>query len=138
MKTTPETTLPSITDRLKGGYTAACEILNREILTIDSFAALPEAQRNAFFALHKIHTVIEAINEGHQFDWNNWEEKKWFAWWDMETYGDAPAGSGFAVGGVGYADTGTDVSARLCTRTEEHTRFVAELMLDEYRIWIKG
>jgi hypothetical protein len=136
MKTKTETT---IMDRLKNGYPDACKLLKREPLTLEQFKQLypTEEDANAFFALHKITTVIEAINEGHQFNWNDNGEFKYYPWWDMETYGDASAGSGFSLRGVVCVSTATTVGARLSMRTREHANFVAELMLQEYKIWMK-
>lgn len=118
-------------------YEDACTILGRTPLTLADFSALPEADQQPFFSLHKITTAIEAINEGHVFDWNNWGEGKYYAWWDLETYGDAPAGSGFSFFVYVYARTHTFVGSRLCTRTEAHTKHIAKVFFEDYRHWIK-
>lgn len=128
--------MSDIKDRINS-YEDACAILGRKPLTLADFSALPEADQQPFFSLHKITTAIEAINEGHVFDWNNWEERKYYAWWDMETYSDAPAGSGFSVVVYDDARTDTSVGSRLCTRTEAHTEHLAKVLLDDYRHWIK-
>lgn len=118
-------------------YEDACKVLNREPLTLEQFNFLPEADRQAFFSLHKITTVIEVLNEGWQPDWNDYDQMKCYPWFDMETYGDAPAGSGFSFGGYDFDDSYTGVGARLCVETPEKAKFVGKLMLEDYKHWMK-
>lgn len=126
-----------ITERLKS-YEDACTLLNRQPLTLEQFNFLPETDRQAMYSLHRILTGIEAINEGHVFDWNNYDEYKYYPWWDMETYDDNPVpGSGFSLGGVGCDSANSDVGARLITRSDAHARHIAEIFFEDYRNWIK-
>ncbi|AWW32153.1 hypothetical protein DN752_19520 [Echinicola strongylocentroti] len=118
-------------------YEDACKILDRKPLTLEEFSFLPESERQSFYSLHRIRTGIEAINEGHVFDWNNWDESKYYPWWDLETYNDDPAGSGFSYGDCASAGTCANVGARLCTRTREHCGHIAKVFFEDYRNWIK-
>ena len=130
-----QTTLP-IQERIKT-YEDACSALNRQPLTEEQFSFLPEKDRKAMFSLHKITTVIEALNEGHEFDWNDYSERKYSPWFDMETYGDAPAASGFSFYDFGYDITFSSVGARLVLRTRELAEYVGKQFLEDYRNWFK-
>lgn len=118
-------------------YEDACKILNIQPLTLENFSHLPEGQRQYYYSHHRITTAIEASKEGHQFDWNDYDDRKYFPWWDMETYGDAPAGSGFSYDGYVCDSSGTDVGARLCTRTSAATAHLAKVFFEDYRVIMK-
>ncbi len=136
---TTESKTKSIKDRLQNGYPDACKELNREPMTLEQFKAFykDEKQANYYFSHHKITTVVEALKEGYEFDWNNDEEWKHYPWWDMETYGDAPAGSGFSLVAVYCVNTLASVGARLSSKSEADAKFIAELMKDDYKVIMK-
>ena len=78
-------------------YEDACKALNREPLTLDDFSPkLPADKRQYLLSMERVTTFIEALKEGHEFDWNSYEDRKHYPWWDMETYGDEEPGSGTA------------------------------------------
>jgi hypothetical protein len=128
-------TTPAVTaDTL---YADACKILGKQPLTIDAFAALGD-EAQAFLSLHRITTVIKSRRPAnHVFDWNNYDERKWYAWWDMETYEGQSAGSGFAFDGCVFDYAGTDVGSRLCSTTSADAKDIALAMIDDYRNWMK-
>lgn len=112
-------------------FEAACEALKIEPILPD-VSMLPERFRKSNIANHKLDVIIEATNEGHIFDWNNYSESKYILWWNMETYGDAP-GSGFSLycvdGGRGF----TRVSARRVFKTREDAEYVGKTHIDLFR-----
>lgn len=130
-----QTTLP-IQERIQS-YEDACSALNRQPLTEEQFSFLPEKDRKAMFSLHKITTVIEALCEGWEPDWNSYSDLKYYPWFDMETYGEAPAGSGFSFCTYGFDRTVSRVSARLVLRTRELAEYVGKQFLEDYRNWFK-
>lgn len=137
METQTNTT---IKDRLRaGGYEAACTELKREPLSLEKFKILyhDEDESQAFFSLHKVTTMIKALKEGRKLDYNNRKQKKYSAWWDMETYGDNPPGSGFRLHDVLCTAASTNAGARLSSESEDDTRFVAELLPEDYKNWMK-
>lgn len=119
-------------------YEDACKILGIQPLTLENFSHLPESQRQYYYSHHRIATAIEASKEGHEFDWNNSNEYKYYPWWDMETYGDAPAGSGFSYDVCGLTRTLARVGARLSTRSRAHTEHLAKVFFEDYRVIMKG
>lgn len=118
-------------------YLKACELQGYQPLTLDQFSHLPENQRRASYSTHRVWTVIEAGKEGKKLDYNNYAEDKRYPWWDMETYGDEPAGSGFRLHFVYCARTGTYVGARLSSFDGELAQHIAEVMKEDYRNFIK-
>lgn len=119
-------------------YEDACKHLNMTPLTLEEMKIYPENQRPYMLSNHRIVTVLDVVKEGDApLDYDNYERKH-FPWWDMETYNDEPAGSGFSLYGVGCAYTHSGVGSRLSTLEEEKTQYVAEIMLEDYRVVMKG
>jgi hypothetical protein len=91
----------------------------------------PAQHQTALIAAAKMFVINEAINEGHQFDWNNFDEKKWFPWFDMELTEDNPSGFRFYV-----AYCGIDLShvgSRLSYRTRAAAEHAGKTFVDIYR-----
>jgi len=83
---------------------------------------------NSFAKAIRINRVL---NEGWQPDWNNWEERKYYPWFDME--GEAGSGSGFSYYDYVYVITLSDVGARLVFKTRDLAEFVGKTFTDIYR-----
>lgn len=69
------------------------------------FSSFPEDMRKHFEALFKMVVIVEALNEGWKPDWDNYNECKYYQWFEMSpssfafldsryVYGAALAGSG--------------------------------------------
>jgi len=117
-------------------YLDACKALGKPPHTLEQYAH-HEEDAQAFFSLHRITTVIKARKAGHVFDWNNDDEYKYYPWADMETYGDAPAGSGFSLDAVDCDLTASNVGARLSSKTRDDAREIFETMIEDYKNWMK-
>lgn len=131
-------TKTTIRERLKEGYSAACKELKRTEKRLEDFKAIHEedAEAQAFFSLHKITTVIKALKEGKKTDYNNPTEEKHYPWWWMKDSAGCP-GSGFSLVDVICGDADSSVGARLSSFTEDDARFVADLMPEDYKNWMK-
>ncbi|MHB1278271.1 MAG: hypothetical protein ACYC1Q_07725 [Bacteroidia bacterium] len=118
-------------------YEDACKLNGAAPMTLADFEKFPENQRQYMFSMHRVVTVIEAQKQDRLFDWNDEDQDKYSPWWDMETYGEAEPGSGFAF--FDYVGTGTDtyVGARLSNFSSEETRFIAEVMFEDYKVIMK-
>jgi len=119
-------------------YEDACKLLGLEPVTIENFSFLPEAEAKFQLAVHRVTRTIEAQKQGRQFDWNDGDQRKYFPWWDMETYGDAVPGSGFSFFVYAYSYSFSHVGSRLSNFSAEETKFIAEAMFEDYRIIMKG
>jgi hypothetical protein len=128
----------SIFKECSEAYQDACKTLNKEPLTMEDFSPkLTDDKKQYLLSVERVTTVIEAKKEGHKFDYNDDDEYKYYPWWDMETYGDAAAGSGFSLGVVYCAYTATDVGARLSSMSETDARQIAKVMHEDYRVIMK-
>lgn len=120
-------------------YNDACKKLKTEPLTLQDFSPKLSAEKRQYLlSVERVTTVIEAKKEGKEFDWNDSSQQKRFPWWDMETYGGAPAGSGFSLGSVVRDLVFSNVGARLSSFTEDEVRDVVKYMLEDYRVIMKG
>lgn len=118
-------------------YEDACGLKGIQPLTIDAFDRLPENQRLAAFSKHKVETVIEVLQQGREFDWNDLDQPKWFPWFDLETYGDGRENDGFVLADV-YCDyVLTNVGARLCSFSNDDAKHVATIMLSDYKAFMR-
>lgn len=130
-----EATLP-IMERVKS-YEDACAIAGITPLTLEQFTFLPEDQQKAMYGLHKVITVIDALNEGWKPNWNDSSEFKYYPWFYLrDQAGDVP-GSGFSFVGCDDGNAGSTVGSRLCLDTSEKAEYVAEIMLQEYKDFMK-
>lgn len=118
-------------------YEDACKELNTPPVTIEHFAFLAEDERDYAFSMHKLLTVHKAFHQGRTFDWNDYDQPKYYPWWDMETYEGQETGSGFRLIDVYFSCVFTLVGSRLCSFSEEEARYIAETFIDEYRKMLK-
>jgi len=83
--------------------------------------------------------VIEAINadeDGKRWvpDFDNWEERKYTAWWDMRS--EAAGGSGFSYCAYGRGLGSSDVGARLVFRDRPRAEQFAKHFTDLAKGWM--
>ena len=92
----------SIIERIKT-FEDAMQATGRK--EVPDFSSFPEDMRKHFEALFKMVVIVEALNEGWKPDWNNYNEYKYYSWFDMSPssfafcdslcdFGNACAGSG--------------------------------------------
>ena len=118
-------------------YQDACALEGRTPLTLEQFAFLPEEEKKAAFCLHKIHTVIRVVKQGRKFNYNDIKEWKYSAWFRMHDKQGEEPGSGFAYYVCADTATLTGVGARLCSFSSEDTKYIAEVMLEDFRTYYK-
>lgn len=111
----------------------------RDLNDITKFDFLPESDRAAVAAFYQLSVVREALNkeankgENWYPDWNNYNQYKYYPWFDLETYGDAPASSGFAFDDYVYVYSGSGVGSRLCYISEEVAEYAGTQFIDLYK-----
>ena len=67
-------------------------------------------------------------------DFNNIKEEKWSAYWDMETYNDAPPGSGFVLGHGRFVRTCSHVGARRVFFSKAVGQYLCTQFVDVFRV----
>lgn len=77
-------------------------------------------------------------NDGKDWvpDWQDSDEQKWQAWWDLEKDKNNP--SGFRFDASCYVGTFTVTPARLCCKTEAGLKHSADKFIPDWRAFIKG
>ena len=118
-----------ITDRIKTFQDACRELSLQE----DGFLSLTCNQESmggalkSIAAYSKLIIIAAALNEGWVPDWDNTNQKKWYAWFKM--------GSGFGFSGTdcGSWCAGTDAGSRLCFKTAELAEYAGRQFTDMYQ-----
>lgn len=104
-------------------------------LQLDPSTVLPEVSNlpngKALLALAKLFIIIEAINDGWKPDWNNYDEYKYYPWFDLKKEENNP--SGFRLDGVVYDCTYSRVGSRLCFASREKAEYAAKQFEDLYK-----
>ena len=95
----------------------ACKLLNIPA-TIPDYSHLPKHLKESFEADYQLKIIIEAQNEGHVFDWENYEEDKWNVVMNMSAAG----GPAFDYSAYGSAYSGC--GSRLSLRTKADSDYV--------------
>lgn len=94
---------------------------------VPDFSNLPTDMRKHFEAQYKMIVIAEALNEGWIPDWDNYDEYKYYPWFEMSP-------SSFAFG-VSYSDSTNAIAgsgSRLKFRTHELSEYAAKQFID---IW---
>lgn len=110
----------------------ACKALSIPT-TLPQVDALPEKHRKAIVANYQLYVIAQALNEGWEPNWNDFSERKYYPWFDMETYGDAPVGSGFSFLGYDCDYTNTFVGSRLCFKSRELAEYAGKQFESIYK-----
>jgi hypothetical protein len=100
-------------------FDQACELRGYDPATcLPNVEGCPPSLQKSMVSFAMLLIICEAQNEGHQFDWNNDEEYKWFPWFDMEKTASNPSGFRFGVSVYYFADTSLAGGSRLALRTK--------------------
>jgi hypothetical protein len=106
----------------------ACELkgYNPDDIKID-LSRFPEKHRDAIQAFAELCVIHEAQNEGHEFDFNDLNERKWFPWFDLEKDETAnPEGFRFHASIYHCIYAHLAGGSRLSVRTSEEAKHVGE------------
>jgi hypothetical protein len=117
-------------------YKLACEKLNISS-ELPNVPHLPIGLQNFILSKIMLPILIKAERGDWVPDFNNYSQWKYYPWWDMETYGDDTAGSGFSLNGVYCDGTGTCIGAPFVFEHEVTAKEFAEKYIDLYRFIMK-
>lgn len=96
--------------------------------------AFPTHLQNALTSYAKLLIITEAINEKHVFDWNNWNERKYFPWFDLEKdETNNPSGFRFLVTIYVFTYSDSAGGSRLCYRNARDAEFSAVTFIDLWK-----
>ena len=117
----------NITDKVKS-FEDACQLLGIEP-NVPEVSMLPDNHQKAIVAHYKLVIIAEAINEGWKPNWDNWDERKYYPWFNMSS----SSGAGLSYDGFGRWGTGSGVGSRLCFKTWELAEYIGKTFIDLYK-----
>ncbi len=94
---------------------------------VPDFSNLPTDMRKHFEAQYKMIVIAEALNEGWIPDCDNYNEYKYYPWFEM-----SPSSFAFGVSSYATASAAAGSGSRLKFRTRELANYAAEQFID---IW---
>ena len=100
----------SIIEKIKT-FEDAMEATGRK--EVPDFSSFPEEMRKHFEALFKMVVIVEALNEGWKPDWDDYNECKYYPWFEMSPSSFAFCASVYAYG---VADAGSGSRIKLKSR----------------------
>lgn len=110
-------------------FEQACKALKIEAVLPD-VSMIPEKEQKAIIAHYKLTVIARALNEGWTPDYNNYDEYKYYPWFNMDDSG-APLGFSFDV--YGFVYTCTCVGARLVYKSRALAEYAGQTFVDLYR-----
>ena len=111
----------------------ACRKLNVDPTKLPDFSILPEKHAKALLAHTKLVLIAEALNDGWQPDWSNWNEYKYFPWMDIASDEENTSGSGLSFYVIAYTNSDSSVGSRLSYKSREIAKYAAEQFNELYK-----
>lgn len=109
----------------------ACKHLNIQA-NLPNVENLPEKHQKAIVAHYKLVIIIQVLNEGWEPDWKDFGQLKYFPWFDVVTSKESVSGVGLSYDDYAFTYSATTVGSRLCLKTSELARYVAEQFKELY------
>lgn len=98
------------------------------------FNEVPEEMREYFKAVYEAVIITKALVGDWKPDWNDWDQRKWYPWFDMQSSGAFV----FLGTNCGYSNAAAGYASRLCFPTEEMAEYAGRQFTDVYsRIILK-
>lgn len=104
----------------------ACKILDIPA-NLPDVSHFPAEDKKSQLALYKLSKIAKAINEGWVPDWRDYDQRKWYPWFEA-----SPSGSGFSSSNYGGWCTGTYCGSRLCFKSDDIAEYVGKQFIDLY------
>ncbi|AJA67342.1 hypothetical protein MYRA21_0098 [Myroides sp. A21] len=119
----------TITDKIKT-FEDACQALgvNIDVMPIGLPIELKHHLK-ALTAHTKLVIIAEALNEGWKPDWNNWNERKYYPWFEM----GSPSVVGFSSDGCDTWNAYSNVGSRLCFKNRELAEYAGKQFESLYK-----
>lgn len=111
----------------------ACKKENIDPLSLLDVSVVPKEFRKALLSVYKLFVIFKAINNGWTPDWSNWNQYKYYPWFEVKATKALSSGFGFSISGYDFTDTDACVGSRLCTDASEKAKYIANQFQDEYK-----
>ena len=114
----------NITDRVKS-FEDACQVLGIST-NVPEVKGLPRKHQKAIIANYKLIVIAEALNEGWKPNWQDYDEYKYYPWFDMSN----PAGVGYSYADHTASSTNAGIGSRLCLKNRELAIYFGQTFTD--------
>ena len=115
-------------------FEAACEVVGIDSKNVPNVENLPTMHAKAIVSAYMLFVISEASwkQKNEKVDWNNFDQRKYYPWFDLETYssGSAP---GFSSRGYDYGLSSSAVGSRLVFPDRESAEYVSKMHLHLYK-----
>jgi hypothetical protein len=88
---------------------------------------LPERNQKAILAFYKLSVIIQCVNEDWEPNWQDWDERKYFPWFEV-----LPAGLGCSATYHTASATYANFGSRLCYKSPDLSKEWAQKLLPLY------
>jgi len=106
----------------------ACAKLGIDPEKLPDVSNISEEFAKPIIAAYKLMIIYKAINNGWKPDWNNYNQYKYYPWFEVLSSGFGFSGSDYYYG-LAYSTVGS----RLCTDSREKALYIAEQFEEEYK-----
>lgn len=124
-----------ITEKVKS-YEDVCKIKGIDPVKSLPFPEATTDEEKAINGFTRITRTIEVLNEGWKPDWNNWDERKYYPWFDLKTNEGAGSGVGFSFNGYYFDHSLSSVGSRLVLKSRELVEHIVKYFLEDYKAFM--
>ena len=106
----------------------ACKKVNTDPAKLPDVSGILEEFAKPIIAAYKLLIIYKAINNEWKPDWSNWDQYKYYPWFEVLS-----SGFGFSFSGFNYGSTYSSVGSRLCFESEEKAKYAGNQFLQLYK-----
>jgi len=117
-------------------YEDACKALQLDPSNLPAVTGLPARHQKAITAHFQLIIITEALNEGWKPNWKDWDERKYYPWFEMDNNSDTTSGSGFSFDGYVCDVAGSGLGSRLCFKSRELAEYAGKQFESLYKEYI--
>ena len=107
-------------------FNEACKIAKVSPKDLPDFSMLPKKHQKSMLAYYKLIIIAQVLNEDWEPSWNDKNEYKYFAWFEIKADAKRPAGFGFSHTHCDGWYVGASVGSRLCFKTRELAEYAGK------------
>ena len=109
----------------------ACKKVNTDPAKLPDVSGILEEFAKPIIAAYKLLIIYKAINNEWKPDWSNWDQYKYYPWFEVLS-----SGFGFSTSFYLYDHSVTTVGSRLCTDTSEKAIYILNQFPDLWKNWL--
>jgi hypothetical protein len=113
-------------------YDDACKATGRDPNVLPDVSPLPESDRDYLIAYYMLTVIAEALRGDWRPDWTDYDQGKYYPWFEVEADKERPAGFGFSLTHYGSTYTSTYVGSRLCYPSAKIAMYAGEQFKELY------